>query len=86
LEKKIKKAERLRNESLAALRLSEYLDSQTDNERTVGMSPIIRSQAMEVFKRNNELLCKYTLRKETLKQQSVLLEMQLTSKDVFSFL
>jgi transcriptional regulator with XRE-family HTH domain len=86
LEKKIKKAERLRNESLAALRLSEYLDSQTDNERTVGMSPIIKSQAMEVFKRNNELFCKYTLRKETLKQQSVLLEMQLTSKDVFSFL
>lgn len=81
LEKKIKKVERLCNESLAALRLSEYLDTQTDNERTVGMSQIIKTEAMKVFKRNNELLRKYTVSKETLKQQNKLLETRLTSED-----
>lgn len=81
LEKKITKVERLRNESLAALRLSEYLDTQTDNERTVGMSQIIKTEAMEVFKRNNELLRKYAVSRETLKQQNKLLETRLTSEN-----
>ncbi|HKX86528.1 MAG TPA: hypothetical protein VJL37_07640 [Flavobacterium sp.] len=86
LEKKIKKAERLRNESLAALRLSEYLDAQTDNERTVGMSQIIKSEAMVVFKRNNELLGKYTVTKDTLKRQNELLESRLSSEKGFCIL
>ena len=86
LEKKIKKVERLCNESLAALRLSEYLDTQTDNERTVGMSQIIKTEAMEVFKRNTELLRKYTVSQETLKLQNKLLETRLTSENGFCLL
>lgn len=86
LDKKIKKAERLRNESLVALRLAEYLDAQTDNKRTAGMSRVIKKQAMETIQRKNQLLGKYTISKKTLQQQSVLLEMELKNKAGISFL
>lgn len=85
LGKKIKKTERLRNENLMALRLADYLDVQTDNARTAGMGKTIRSIAMEAFKRNNALLLKYVVRKETLEQQSKIIAMEL-NKDSFSFL
>lgn len=86
LGKKIKKAERLRNESLVALRLSEYLATQTDNKRIAGMSQVIKTEAMEVIQRKNQLLGKYTLSKETLQHQNILLEMELKNKSGISFL
>jgi transcriptional regulator with XRE-family HTH domain len=85
LSKKIEKAERLRNESLAALRLAEYLDTQTDNPRTVGMSEVIKPAAMQTLKRNNELLRKHTISKETLIQQSKIFEKELKDEAGFSF-
>lgn len=85
LGKKIEKTERLRNESLTALRLADYLDTQADNARTAGMSGTIRSSAIRAFKRNNTSLLKYVVRKETLEQQNKIIAMEL-NKDRFSFL
>ena len=66
LDKKIETAQKLRDQSLTALRLAEYLDNHANNERAAIMNTPIRSRAMDMLKKNNEIIRKHTLDKETL--------------------
>lgn len=83
LNKKIKKVEKLRNESLAALQLAEYLETREYNEMIEGISSRIRFKAIEMLTKTNEQLRKHILSKETLKQQNKILEKGIMSERHF---
>lgn len=65
LNQKIRQAERFYNDGLAALRVVEYLDTQPENERTIGIRHVLKSKAKTTLRRNYQLLLKHSFEKET---------------------
>lgn len=64
LNEKIRQAELFYNNGLAALGVVEYLATQPENERTIGIGHVLKSKALMTIRKNKDLLRKHTLDKE----------------------